>query len=179
LIALAKTKIVNTNQFIADICTGSGCIAIAMRQWFPHNPIIATDISESALATAKSSDKSNFNHNSIKFHQHDLLTQTWPFEIPHIVICNPPYINRTESDAMAPHVMLHEPHIALFVDHPDPLLFYKSLIQTFLTGAFPTIFFEMNPNYVEGLKSYCALHQLNCEINIDMQGKERFAIISK
>ncbi len=179
LIALAKTRIVNTNQTIADICTGSGCIAIAMRQWFPNNPILATDISESALATAKSSAALNFNQNTIQFHQHDLLTQTWPYETPAIVICNPPYINRTEGNAMAPHVMLHEPHIALFVDHPDPLLFYKSLIQTFLPGAFPNIFFEMNPNYVEALKHYCELHQLNCEIHLDMQGKERFAIISK
>jgi len=179
LIALAKTRIVNANQMIADICTGSGCIAIAMRQWFPNNPIIATDISESALATAKSSAALNFNNNTIQFRQHDVLTQAWPFEIPDIVICNPPYINRTEGNAMAPHVLLHEPHLALFVDHPDPLLFYKSLIQTFLPGAFPNIFFEMNPNYVEGLKHYCTLHQLSCEIELDMQGKERFAIISK
>ena len=179
LIALAKTRIVNTNQTIADICTGSGCIAIAMRQWFPNNPILATDISESALATAKSSAALNFNQNTIQFHQHDLLTQTWPYEIPDIVICNPPYINQSEGNEMAPHVMLHEPHIALFVDHPDPLLFYKSLIQTFLPVAFPSIFFEMNPNYVEAIKHYCELHQLNCEIHLDMQGKERFAIISK
>ena len=179
LIALTKTRIVNTNQTIADICTGSGCIAIAMRQWFPYNPILATDVSESALATAKSSASLNFNHNTIQFYQHDLLTQTWPYEIPAIVICNPPYINRTEGDEMAPHVMLHEPHLALFVDHPDPLLFYKSIIQTFLPGAFPNIFFEMNPNYVEALNHYCELHQLNCEIHLDMQGKERFAIISK
>ena len=179
LIALAKTKIIQTKQIIADICTGSGCIAIAMHQWFPNNTIIATDISESALATAKSSASLNFNHNTIQFHQHDVLTQAWPFEMPDIVICNPPYINRTEGDEMAPHVMLHEPHLALFVDHPDPLLFYKSIIQTFLPGAFPNIFFEMNPNYVEALIHYCELHQLNCKIHLDMQGKERFAIISK
>lgn len=179
LIALAKTKVTDSTQIIADICTGSGCIAMAMRQWFPNNPIIATDISEAALTTAESSAQLNFKDANIHFQQHDILSQTWPYAIPQIVICNPPYINRTEGMDMAPHVLLHEPHLALFVDHPDTLLFYKSLIQTFLPGHFPTIFFEMNPMYVKPLQHYCELHQLNCNIEKDLQGKERFAIISK
>ncbi len=179
LIALAKPYISDTPCIIADICTGSGCIALAMRQWFPKHKIIATDLSEAAIATAKSSELNLFDTAAIQFNVHDILTQTWAYEKPQIVLCNPPYISRSEGINMSPNVMLHEPHLALFVDHPDALLFYKSLIQTFLPGAFPSLFFEMNPNYIEALKHYCNLHQLNCEIHLDMQGKERFAIISK
>lgn len=179
LVNIVKPYITHESQIIADICTGSGCIALSIRKWFPNNKIIATDISLQAIETAKSSEQNNFTSSKIQFELNDVLKQEWPFQIPNIVVCNPPYIERSESQQMEAHVLQHEPHLALFVDHPDPLLFYKSVVQTFLTHKFPTIFFEMNPIYVEAMQHYCQLHQLKSKIVMDMQGKERFAIISK
>lgn len=179
LVGITKSYISNEDQIIADICTGSGCIALSMRQWFPNNTIIATDISASAIETAKSSELKNFNSSKIQFELNDVLEMEWPYQIPDIVICNPPYIERSEGLQMEEHVLAHEPHLALFVDHPDPLLFYKSVVQTFLPFKFPTMFFEMNPNYVDAFMHYCLLHNLQSKILLDMQGKERFAIISK
>lgn len=179
LVDIAKKYIINEKQIIADICTGSGCIALTMRLYFPSNKIIATDVSEKAIETAKGNELNIFNSKSIQFEIQDILKQEWLFQIPDIVICNPPYIEHSESIDMAPHVMEYEPHLALFVYHHDPLLFYKSIIQTFLPHPFPIIFFEMNPHHTEAFKNYCQLHQLNCETVSDMQGKERFAIISK
>ncbi|MDI1232908.1 MAG: peptide chain release factor N(5)-glutamine methyltransferase [bacterium] len=179
LINIAKKSITENTKIIADICTGSGCIALSMRQWFPDKKIIATDISAEAIATAQKSELENFSSPTIQFKLQDIRSQEWPFEMPDLVICNPPYIALTERVEMEAHVLQYEPHLALFVDHADPLLFYKSVIQTFLAHRFPIICFEMNPHYVEAFKHYCTLHNLTCKIEQDMQAKERFAIISK
>ncbi len=162
---------------VADICTGSGCLALAFRKKFETLQIIATDISETAIQTATLSEQSNFNSLDIQFHLHDILTQKWPFIVPDIVVCNPPYIERKEAVLMAEHVLKYEPHLALFVDNNDPLLFYKAVIQTFLPHLFPRLFFELNPLHNLALLNYCSQYQLMCEFKNDMQGKQRMALI--
>jgi release factor glutamine methyltransferase len=95
-----------------DMGTGSGAIAIGLRQILPHAQIHAVDISASALAIAKlNAEKYN---SSITFHQSD-----WFTAIPHLkgkvagVVSNPPYIPTAEIDTLAEEVKCHEPPIAL------------------------------------------------------------------
>lgn len=178
LVQLALDEIKNTEQIIADICTGSGCIALAIRNRHRNNPIIATDISPAAIYLASNNDKVHFKR-SIRFEEHNIVSGEWPFPVPDIIVCNPPYINRSEAATMEEQVLKYEPHIALFVDNDDTLLFYKGVINLFLNQKFPLILFEINPLYAQELQSFCTDNNLSCRIINDMQGKSRFARIEK
>ncbi len=179
LIELAKTHITSSQTIIADICTGSGCMALALKHLFPTNHIIATDISLPALAVAQANATTLFKTGAIHFEHHDILSGTWSFPIPHIIVCNPPYIGLNEATNMNSNVLRYEPHLALFVEDEDPLLFYKAVIRLFLPHPFPLIFFEINPFYAEALVAFCNEHQLTCILTNDIHNNTRFALIEK
>lgn len=164
---------------IVDICTGSGCIALYMRLNCQDARIYATDISTAALATALESEQQNFTDCRIQWLEHDILNNDWDMEWPEIVICNPPYIGRDEAGLMTDNVLTFEPHLALFVEDSDTLLFYKRVIEVFAIGRFPSIFFELNPLTAEALSDYCQVRGFKMETGKDMQGKIRFALITR
>lgn len=114
---------------ILDVCTGSGCIALSIKHLSPEASVEAWDISPQALAIASD----NFRHHrlNITTRQVDLLNQaTWPaVEGFDLIVSNPPYVLQREKSSIAPHVLHHEPHLALFVPDHDPLLFYRPLAQ--------------------------------------------------
>ncbi len=163
----------------ADICTGSGCCALYLRNRLKHASITATDISVEALNSARKSELLNFNESKIDFRQHDILKEAWNAEWPEVVVCNPPYIIVSEAEKMENNVLNFEPHIALFVYDNDPLLFYKKVIETFENKVFPVVYFELNPLTANDLKHYCLSRQLTIILKEDMQGKIRFARITR
>lgn len=164
---------------ITDFCTGSACLALAMRKYFPNSKIIATDISEKAVEMGKKSESLNFDFSMVQWEVHDLLTQDYQFEQPDLVVCNPPYIKIEEKEAMGINVLDYEPHLALFVYDDDALLFYKRVIQLFLEKKMPHIYFELNPITANDLAFWCIEKELNCLFKYDLSGKKRFARISK
>lgn len=164
---------------VADICTGSGCIALYMRAQSEGWQVYASDVSDDALKMAAGSEQEIFGNSKIHWMQHDILNTAWDAAWPDIVICNPPYIGREESELMSPNVMNYEPHLALFVDDADTLLFYKKVIEVFSEGKFPEIYFELNPLTVEGLKAYCTQGGYIIMTGKDMHGKIRFARITR
>lgn len=169
--------IISENQdieSIADICTGSGCIALALKNHFKNTSIIATDLSEEAINIAQLNAESlNLDIHVLK---HDILKETWLSAIPEIVVSNPPYVLKSEAQEMQAHVLNHEPHLALFVDHEDGLLFYKKIIDLFVKKG-SKIYFELNPLTAFELKTHCDALGLICKLKQDMQGKWRFARI--
>lgn len=164
---------------VADICTGSGCIALYMRAQSEGWQVYASDVSDDALKMAAGSEQEIFGNSKIHWMQHDILNTAWDAAWPDIVICNPPYIGREESELMSPNVMNYEPHLALFVDDADTLLFYKKVIEVFSEGKFPEIYFELNPLTVEGLEAYCTQGGYIIMTGKDMHGKIRFARITR
>ena len=110
---------------ILDIGTGSGCIAIILKQYFPAATVDAIDISEEALKVA------DYNANqlgvTIHFIKKDILTESLPPRNWSLMVSNPPYVRIEEKKHMRANVLLYEPHIALFVDNRDPLVFYKRI----------------------------------------------------
>jgi release factor glutamine methyltransferase len=162
---------------VADICTGSGCIALALRQGMPEARITATDISVAALEIARQNEQDNFSTASINFMRHNILTTPWQFEMPEVVVSNPPYIALSEASHMHRNVLDFEPHEALFVEGEDTLLFYRKIIDTFLPLYPVSIFFELNPLSAVELELYCREKKLGSEFRKDMQGKIRFAHI--
>jgi release factor glutamine methyltransferase len=99
---------------IADVGTGSGCIAVALAKEFPSANIFATDISSAALAVAKrNAARHNFTKR-ITFIECNLLEgipQQPPFDI---IVSNPPYVARKDAASLPVDVREHEPEIALF-----------------------------------------------------------------
>ena len=134
---------------VLDIGTGSGCIAIALKQQHPEWDIYGLDISEEALALARSNAERN--HTPVAFAQCDILRQTPSFTDTdgkpitfQVVISNPPYITEQEKQQMDASVLDYEPHTALFVPDRDPLLFYRRIAELRLA---PNLYFELNETY--------------------------------
>lgn len=171
---------------ILDIGTGSGCIAITLAAEMPDAQVTAWDVSEDALRIArKNADSIGVN---VNFEQVDVLNLSSASQSPlsigrggggeaftHIV-SNPPYICDNEKSSMKPHVLEHEPHVALFVPDDDPLLFYRAIADFAIQSLEPDgwLYFEVNPLYIKELKTMLAEKGFeNIEVKIDLFGKER------
>ena len=100
---------------IADVGTGSGCIAIALAHELRAAQIVATDISEAALAVARRNAARHNVADRIRFVQCDLLEpflhQSQQFDL---IASNPPYIARRDAATLPREVREHEPEAALF-----------------------------------------------------------------
>ena len=97
---------------IADVGTGSGCIALALAKELPQAEIHATDISSAALEIARANTARHQLERSIHFHQTDLLEGlSGRFDI---VVSNPPYVGELEEDAVQLEVRKFEPRAAVF-----------------------------------------------------------------
>ena len=97
---------------IADIGTGSGCIAIALAKGLPGATIYATDISSAALAVARRNATRHNVADQINFIECNLLDLTAPpFDL---IVSNPPYVGRREAATLMREVRDHEPEIALY-----------------------------------------------------------------
>src|SRR5256884_8169577 len=97
---------------IADIGTGSGCIAIALAKELPAASIYATDISPAALAVACGNAARHKVADRVRFLEGDLLGDVPP--LLDLVVSNPPYIGRREAATLMREVRDHEPEIALY-----------------------------------------------------------------
>jgi release factor glutamine methyltransferase len=152
---------------VVDIGTGSGCIAIALKQACPTWDVTGVDISEEALAIAQ--ENATRNQVQITWKQLDILSQN--IEPADIIVSNPPYICQKEKADMDVRVIEHEPHSALFVPDSDPLLFYRRIAEM---KAAKHLFFEINQAYGQDVCNM--LKQLDYQqitLKRDIYGNER------
>ncbi len=98
---------------IADVGTGSGCIALALARELPQAEIHATDISPAALAIARSNAARHQLDSRIRFYQADLLAGFAPGSF-HLIVSNPPYVGQAEEDEVQLEVRKFEPRNAVF-----------------------------------------------------------------
>jgi len=110
---------------IADIGTGSGCIAIALAKELPAAAIYATDISRPALAVAQRNAKRQNVADRVRFSKGNLLDAIAP--LLDLIASNPPYIGRREAASLMREVRDHEPEIALYGGE-EGYEFYAGLI---------------------------------------------------
>ena len=101
---------------IADVGTGSGCIAIALATELPQARLIALDQSQEALATARENARRLGAESRIKFVQSDLLVPASGEPLPpvQIVVSNPPYVSERDLDDVMREVRRYEPPSAVF-----------------------------------------------------------------
>jgi release factor glutamine methyltransferase len=107
---------------IADVGTGSGCLAVALAKEFPEATVVATDISAAALDIARRNAARHGVSTRIEFHECNLLDHVLhsPLATHHspptfdLIVSNPPYVARDEEGELPREVREHEPHEALF-----------------------------------------------------------------
>ncbi len=118
----------NQTLNILDIGTGSGCIPIILKKNIPNSKVAGIDISEQALEVAKSNAIKN--NVDIEFIKLDILSQLITHNSTfNTIVSNPPYVLNSEAKQMDSRVLEHEPHLALFVEDTDPIIFYKRIID--------------------------------------------------
>jgi release factor glutamine methyltransferase len=133
---------------ILDIGTGTGCIPISLAKNLIKSSVSAIDISQKALLIAKKN--ALLNNTKIDFFEMDILnTESLPQKFD-IIVSNPPYVRELEKIEIKKNVLQNEPHLALFVDNNNPLLFYKKIADLAIEYLRQDglLFFEIN-QYLE------------------------------
>ena len=169
---------------ILDIGTGTGCIPISLKTNLPEAEVFAIDVSEKALEVANQNAKKN--NVEINFIQTDILKTNnlenlLPFTLNplpklDIIVSNPPYVRDLEKEEIKKNVLDYEPHLALFVEDNDALLFYRKIAKLAKESLQPNglLFFEINQylgkETVELLKN---LGFKNIELRKDLKENER------
>ena len=161
---------------ILDLCTGSGCIAIALKKAFPSAEVTAIDISPAALDVARKNAEDNGV--SIRFLQADILDERQHLtpRTFQLIVSNPPYVRHSERAAMAANVLDYEPSLALFVPDEDPLLFYRAIARFARQHLAPTglVALEINEALASDTCSLLRQQGFLPKVYTDFRGKERF-----
>lgn len=112
---------------VLDLGTGSGCIPVSLALELENPEVYAVDISKDALEVAASN--ANSLNAEVRFAQADILNFRNPFDVEQfdLIVSNPPYVKKGEMKDMHQNVLDYEPHLALFVNDHDPLLFYRHI----------------------------------------------------
>jgi release factor glutamine methyltransferase len=97
---------------VIDVGTGSGCLAVTIACALPGVGVIATDVSDAALAVAARNARRYEVGDRITFVRSDVLTAVTG--IADLIVSNPPYVPDADASAMQPEVVRYEPHVALF-----------------------------------------------------------------
>ncbi len=160
---------------IVDLGTGSGCIAIALKQRFPGALVIATDCSAAAIALTQSNSRSL--ELPVRAIRANLLDPAEDSSLPvlDLVVSNPPYISPSEAEDMAPHVLNFEPGDALFAPPEDPLVFYRSILRLAEQKLAPggSVFVEINESLGPETAGLFEERGWKTDLRKDLQGKDR------
>jgi len=137
------------NFSILDIGTGTGCIPISIKYNLPNTIVSAIDISLEALKVAKKNAK--LNTVEINFIEQDILNtddlnQVLDSKKIDIIVSNPPYVRNLEKVEIKNNVLQNEPHLALFVEDNNPLIFYDKIANLAVKHLAKNglLFFEIN-----------------------------------
>ena len=176
---------------ILDIGTGSGCIALSIKQRLPETYVEAWDISTEALSIAadnarslsldvvwRQQDALNITPNVLSTTPNDnsVVPDSPPWDV---IVSNPPYICERERTDMARNVLEHEPSTALFVPDTDPLMFYRAItryaVDSLNEGG--RLLFECNTLYAGDTARMMADEGMTAtQVYDDCFGKPRFAV---
>ncbi|MBM1107513.1 peptide chain release factor N(5)-glutamine methyltransferase [Aurantibacter crassamenti] len=159
---------------ILDIGTGSGCIAIVLAKNLPKSKIYGLDISDAALAVAKSN--ATLNEVEVTFILADILNKVAIDEKFDIIVSNPPYVRELEKKEMAQNVLAHEPDLALFVADEKPLIFYENIVS-FATQNLKDsgeLYFEINQYLAKETQQLLEANNFqDIELRKDIFGNDR------
>ena len=167
---------------IVDVCTGSGCIAIALSRRVKSSRVWGIDISNDALNIARRNTEKYAP--SVELIKGDALadfTELINSEVD-VVVSNPPYIPKSDSKLMRRNVTEHEPSIALFVEDDDPLLFYRSIARTArkILKVGGKLYFEIYENFATEMVDMLTTEGYsNIVVREDFRAKPRMVCAEK
>lgn len=164
---------------ILDLCTGSGCIALALQHKFPKAKVVGVDLSTEAIALAR--ENALQTKLDVEFVREDVL-QWQPVQTFDLLVSNPPYIPEQEAQLMAANVLDFEPHMALFVPDNDPLLFYKRIVAIAQVSLQSKGYLALEIHEDLAAQTLALLQTdafKNQRIYRDLQGKERMILAQK
>ena len=174
---LKDLKNIDKSVQLLDIGTGSGCIAVSLAKNSPNANVSAWDISADALQIA--SENAEINNTNIDFKLRDILdvnlSEGYPQKLD-IIVSNPPYVCKSEKSEMENHVLNHEPHLALFVNDDDPLIFYRVITQFAIKNLVKggALYFEINSQLgKETVELVSEYPFAKVELFQDLSGKDR------
>jgi release factor glutamine methyltransferase len=182
---------------ILDIGTGTGCIPISLAKYLPNATITAIDISSEALKIA--TQNAEINSVEIDFIEQDILnieslniiankmkqsqnnneitlSQTPRNHIKfNVIISNPPYVRELEKIEIQPNVLENEPHLALFVEDKNPLIFYKKIAELAKNHLKEdgVLFFEINQYLAKETIEMLTEKGFKTELKKDIFGNDR------
>lgn len=165
---------------ILDIGTGSGCIAISLAKNLPNAKVFAIDVSDKALATAQKNAERNQVHVTF-FHKDILDTEDLELQFD-IIVSNPPYVRNLEKEEINKNVLEYEPHLALFVEDDDALIFYRKISELALNHLSENgqLYFEINQYLGAGMISLLQKYDFkNIELRKDIYGNDRMIFGTK
>ena len=169
------------DQRILDVGTGSGCLALALKNHYANAPVTAADLSDDILRVAESNAALNkLELNTVKS---DILHwENYSWADFDLIVSNPPYVTESEKRVMAPNVLDHEPASALFVPDSDPLIFYRRIAEMAqkhlkINGW---LFFEINEHLGKEMAGLLeGMHFTRVELKRDINGKDRMVRCQK
>jgi release factor glutamine methyltransferase len=164
---------------VLDLCTGSGCIALALQNKFPNAKVTGMDISSDAIALAQ--ENAALLNLAVYFECSDIFNFNSSGAVE-LIVSNPPYIPNNEKEQMQSNVLDFEPHMALFVPDNDPLLFYRQIIKIAQTSLVVEgyLALEIHEDLAAQTLALLPTHAFkNQRIYRDLQGKERMILAQK
>jgi release factor glutamine methyltransferase len=180
IINSSKTRGQDQILKILDIGTGSGCIAISLAKNIKDAQVFAIDISDKALATANKN--AEINKVEVTFLQENILETIDLNQQFDVIVSNPPYVRNLEKKEIKKNVLDNEPHLALFVEDNDALIFYKKIAELALKNLKKNgqLFFEIN-QYLsqEMIQLLEKMNFHNIELRKDIYGNDRMIRGSK
>lgn len=171
-----------TQLKILDMGTGSGCIALALKQAIPKAEVWGCDVSDEALNIARRNGSAlNIR---VDFQGVNFLEEAQQKSLPtvDIIVSNPPYIPNSEQEKMKPNVLQYEPHQALFVPEEDVLIFYKAICQFSKKRLYEngSIYLEIHEDQGQQVIDLFRMEgYTSVELKKDMQGKDRMVKVQK
>ena len=161
---------------VLDVCTGSGCIPLALASTLNVEQVYGLEVSDGALEVAQiNGTKYNL---PVKWLHQDVFepVQSIAPGSLDIITSNPPYVLEMEKEQMRANVLKYEPHLALFVLNSDPLKYYKRITELAmeLLKEGGNLYFEINERYGQEVKQLLLEHGYkSAEVIKDLFGKDR------
>lgn len=159
---------------VLDIGTGSGCIAISLAKNLPNAEVYGIDVSKKAIETAK---RNAINNNvDVTFMYLDILDTDVLACNFDIIVSNPPYVRNLEKEEIKKNVLDYEPHLALFVDDNDALIFYRKIAVLAKSGLKDDgqLYFEINQYLGKEMTDLLEkMHFKNIELRKDIYDNDR------
>lgn len=167
---------------VLDVGTGSGCIALALKNALPDARVYACDVSNPALEVAR--------HNAVRhdlrveLFEADALAKDFVERAPEaldLLVSNPPYVPEDEERALEAEVYGYEPHVALF-SRDDPVAFYRALAQHGRTLLKPAGWMALETHADYGGTVVHILEEAGYhtpELRRDLAGKDRIVVAAR